>query len=93
MLILSPGGLQIRPNSHPPERPNDRNIKIVIRNKAHYKCLYSVRAVCQIDFLVAYGEKSFKSIQIFQIIFYLICDLANSDCCFCPLGRTDLYDL
>ena len=25
--------------------------------------------VCQIDFLVAYGEKYFKSMQIIQIIF------------------------
>ena len=30
--------------------------------------------VCQNEFLVAYGEKSFKSIQIFQI-FFSICYL------------------
>ena len=28
--------------------------------------------MCQIEFLVAYGEKFFKSIQIFQIFFYLL---------------------
>ena len=28
--------------------------------------------LCQIEFLVAYGDKSFKSIQIFQIFFYLL---------------------
>ena len=40
-------------------------------------------------------SKSNKFVQIFQIffIFFDLFDLANSDYCFFPLGRTDLFDL
>jgi len=46
-------------------------------------------------FLVAYGEKLYKSIQNLSNLFvsFDLLDLANSDYCFCPLGRTDLFDL
>ena len=31
--------------------------------------------------------------NLFFYSFSMFCDLANSDYCFCPLGRTDLFDL
>ena len=38
----------------------------------------ATQRVCQIKFLVAYGEKSFKSIQIIQIFFlFVICLIYN----------------
>ena len=39
-----------------------------------------------LHFLVAYGEKSFKSIQIFQILLYiiLICMICDDLYDFCP---------